>query len=214
MKANVGMTYAVASPVATYTPYSGITYGSGYKVAESRGANVTLETQDGEFYGDDVILDNLVGVIGYNIEFGGSTPRRTTAGRGIYLDRSVLIGILSRLAQIHRRAIRTEAHHTLIGLGIQVSFYKFGLLPHTIFIFLCQENVVAFYTGYRALLVAGSLVARTRNVQLIILFTLQHRRTIAATRIEESHLLDTISSGIFFPIYKVLDVMPRYPIFA
>lgn len=68
MKANVGMTYAVAAPVNSYTQGSAITYGTGYKVGESRGANVTWETEDGEFYGDNAILDVANGVLGYNIE--------------------------------------------------------------------------------------------------------------------------------------------------
>ena len=60
MKANVGMMYAVASLVDAYTPYSGITYGTGFVVSEARGANVTWETEDGEFRGDDVVLDSMV----------------------------------------------------------------------------------------------------------------------------------------------------------
>jgi len=69
MKANVGMSYAVASPVSAYTPYTGITYGTGFVVSEARGANVTWETEDGEFFGDDVVLDIANGVLGYSVEF-------------------------------------------------------------------------------------------------------------------------------------------------
>jgi len=69
MKANVGMTYAVAAPVDSYTPYTGITYDSGFVVSEARGANVTWDTEDGEFFGDDAILDVANGVLGYSLEF-------------------------------------------------------------------------------------------------------------------------------------------------
>ena len=69
MKANVGMRYAVAAEVDTYTPYSGITYDDGFIVSEARGANVTWETEDGEFRGDDIVLDTARGVLGYTIEF-------------------------------------------------------------------------------------------------------------------------------------------------
>lgn len=69
MKANVGMRYAVAALVDTYTPYSGITYDDGFVVCEARGANVTWETEDGEFRGDDVVLDTARGILGYSIEF-------------------------------------------------------------------------------------------------------------------------------------------------
>ena len=69
MKANVGMRYAVAAPVDTYTPYSGITYDDGFVVCEARGASVTWETEDGEFRGDDVVLDTARGILGYSIEF-------------------------------------------------------------------------------------------------------------------------------------------------
>ena len=69
MKANVGMRYAVAAPVATYTPGTSITYSTGFVVSEARGANVTWETEDGEFRGDDVVLDSMIGVLGYTVEF-------------------------------------------------------------------------------------------------------------------------------------------------
>lgn len=69
MKANVGMRYAVAAVVDTYTPYSGITYDDGFVVCEARGANVTWEAEDGEFIGDDVVLDSAKGIIGYSVEF-------------------------------------------------------------------------------------------------------------------------------------------------
>ena len=68
MKANVGMRYAVAAPVDTYTPYSGITYGTGFVVSEARGANINWETEQGEFRGDDVVLDSAVGILGYTLE--------------------------------------------------------------------------------------------------------------------------------------------------
>lgn len=69
MNANTGMAYAVASPISAYTPGSAITYGTGFTVAESRGANVTWETDDGEFYGDNVLLDSVSEVTGGGIEF-------------------------------------------------------------------------------------------------------------------------------------------------
>lgn len=69
MNANTGMAYAVAARVSAYTPYTGITYGTGFQVAESRGANITWETEDGEFYGDNILLDSAKNVIGGEIEF-------------------------------------------------------------------------------------------------------------------------------------------------
>ena len=69
MKANVGMRYAVASVISAYTPYTGITYGTGFVVSEARGANVTWETDDGEFRGDDVVLDTSKTILGYSMEF-------------------------------------------------------------------------------------------------------------------------------------------------
>ena len=69
MKANVGMRYAVAAAVSAYTPYSSITYSTGFVVSEARGASVTWETADGEFRGDDVVLDSDKTILGYDIEF-------------------------------------------------------------------------------------------------------------------------------------------------
>jgi len=69
MKPNVGMLYPVASAVNTYTPYSSITYGTGFVVSEARGADVQWETENGEFYGDDILLDAAKGIVGYTIAF-------------------------------------------------------------------------------------------------------------------------------------------------
>ena len=68
MNANVGMSYAVAAAVDTYTPGSAITYETGFVVGEARGANVTWNAEDSEFYGDDVLLDSDVSPTGYSIE--------------------------------------------------------------------------------------------------------------------------------------------------
>lgn len=69
MKPNVGMNYPVASVISSYTPGSAITYGTGFVVSEARGATVTWETENGEFYGDDVLLDAAKGIVGYTIDF-------------------------------------------------------------------------------------------------------------------------------------------------
>lgn len=69
MKPNVGMNYPVASVINSYTPGSAITYGAGFVVSEARGATVTWETENGEFYGDDVMLDSAKGIVGYTIDF-------------------------------------------------------------------------------------------------------------------------------------------------
>ena len=69
MNANVGMVYPVYAPVATYTPGTSITYGTGAPVAEAVSASVSWERADGHFYGDDVELDSDNGVTGYTISF-------------------------------------------------------------------------------------------------------------------------------------------------
>ena len=69
MKPNVGMVYPVYSPIATYTPGTGITYGTGAVISEARGATLNWDRADGEFYGDDALLDSENGVLGYTIDF-------------------------------------------------------------------------------------------------------------------------------------------------
>ena len=69
MKPNVGMVYPVAALVDTYTEGTGITYQTGFVVAEARGATLTWETNDGEFYGDDVLLDSDKSVLSYTLDF-------------------------------------------------------------------------------------------------------------------------------------------------
>ena len=69
MKANVGMQYPVASAITTYTPGTGVTYGTGFVVSEARGASINWEREDGEFRGDDRRLDSANGVLGYTLDF-------------------------------------------------------------------------------------------------------------------------------------------------
>ena len=69
MKPNVGMVYPVYAPISAYTAGTSITYGTGSVVAEARSATVSWERSDGEFYGDDVLLDSDNGATGYTIEF-------------------------------------------------------------------------------------------------------------------------------------------------
>ena len=69
MKPNIGMVYPVAAPIDSYTAGSGITYEDGFVVADARGATLNWETSDGEFYGDDVLLDVDKGVTGYTLDF-------------------------------------------------------------------------------------------------------------------------------------------------
>lgn len=69
MNANVGMMHPVFAPVSTYTPGTGVTYGTGLVVAEAVSASVNWERSDGRFYGDDAQLDSENGILGYTIDF-------------------------------------------------------------------------------------------------------------------------------------------------
>ena len=84
MKPNVGMQYPVCAPVNTYTPGTSITYSNGSVVGEARGATLNWEREDGEFYGDDKILDTANGILGYTLDFEPSglsdTIRKTLLG--------------------------------------------------------------------------------------------------------------------------------------
>ena len=80
MKPNVGMVYPVAAPVDTYTAGSSLTYDDGFVVSEARGATLTWNTLDGEFYGDDALLDTDNSVTGYTIDFEATGLSDTVRG--------------------------------------------------------------------------------------------------------------------------------------
>ena len=69
MKPNVGMVYPVYAPISAYTPGTGVTYGTGAVVSEARGATLNWDRSDGEFYGDDTLLDSDNGITGYTLDF-------------------------------------------------------------------------------------------------------------------------------------------------
>ena len=106
MKANVGMVYPVAALVDEYTPETSITYENGFVVSEARGANLQWEASDGEFYGDDVLLDNDIEVTGYSIDFEAS---------GLHTGvRATLLGEKSLSDSVYRV---TNAAHPDVGFG-------------------------------------------------------------------------------------------------
>ena len=88
MKPNVGMSYAYAALVDTYTPGTSITYQTPFQVSEARGATVQWESSDGEFYGDDVLLDQDVDIVAYTIDF--ETAGLKSAVRAKVLGETVL----------------------------------------------------------------------------------------------------------------------------
>ena len=69
MKPNVGMVYPVAAAVTGYVPGTSITYATGFVVAEARSATISWEASDGEFYGDDKLLDVDNSKTSYTIDF-------------------------------------------------------------------------------------------------------------------------------------------------
>ena len=69
MKPNVGMVYPVCAPISVYTPGTGVTYSAGKVVAEARSATLNWTRADGEFYGDDALLDTDNGIRGYELDF-------------------------------------------------------------------------------------------------------------------------------------------------
>jgi len=87
MNANVGMVYPVAALVQTYTPGTSISYRNGSNFAEAVSASVSWDRADGEFYGDDVLLDSDNGVLGYTIDFEPSGLSDTA--RGLLLGETV-----------------------------------------------------------------------------------------------------------------------------
>ena len=64
--AYIGMRYLVAAPVTAYTAGSAITYGSGFVVGPAVAANLTYQVNDNSDFGDDVELNNDIGVNGYS----------------------------------------------------------------------------------------------------------------------------------------------------
>ena len=88
MKPNVGMSYAYAALVDTYTPGAGITYDTPFQVSEARGATLNWESSDGEFYGDDVLLDIDTGKTRYTLDF--ETAGLKSAVRAALLGEKVL----------------------------------------------------------------------------------------------------------------------------
>jgi len=90
MNANVGMVCPVAATVATYTAGTGISYNTGKVIAEAVSASLNWNRSDGEFYGDDVLLDSDNGVTGYTLDFEPSGL--TDEARAYLLGETVATG--------------------------------------------------------------------------------------------------------------------------
>ena len=69
MKPNVGMLYPMAAEIDEYVKGTSISYKTPFVVSEARGATLNWEGSDGEFYGDNVLLDSEKGIVGYTLDF-------------------------------------------------------------------------------------------------------------------------------------------------
>lgn len=69
MNANVGMLFPVAAKINSYTAGSAPSYATGKSIGEAVSASVSFDRADGQFYGDDALLDSDNSVMGYSISF-------------------------------------------------------------------------------------------------------------------------------------------------
>ena len=90
MNANVGMVCPVVATVSTYTAGTSISYNTGKVIAEAVSASLNWNRSDGEFYGDDTLLDSDNGVTGYTIDF--EPTGLTDEVRGYMLGETVQTG--------------------------------------------------------------------------------------------------------------------------
>lgn len=66
--ARVGMRHLVFAPIATETPGSAITYGTGVVMGRVVRGTVNWSRNDNPLYGDDVVAENDNGVTGYTLD--------------------------------------------------------------------------------------------------------------------------------------------------
>ena len=109
MNANVGMLHPVAATVATYTKGTGITYTGGTVIAGAKSASLQWERSDGEFYGDDILLDTDNGITGYTLDF--EPTGLTDAARALLLGEVANTGTTSNPYTI------TDAPSPDVGFG-------------------------------------------------------------------------------------------------
>ena len=64
--AYIGMRNPVAAPITAHTDGSAITYGTGMILGPAVAATLTFDTADNPDWGDDVIIDNDIGMNGYS----------------------------------------------------------------------------------------------------------------------------------------------------
>ena len=62
----IGMRYPVAAAVSSHTDGSPISYGTGFVIGNGVEANINIDSADNPDYGDDIIIDNDMGVSGYS----------------------------------------------------------------------------------------------------------------------------------------------------
>ena len=64
--AGIGMRYPVAAKVNSHTDGSAISYDTGFVIGNAVDANLNIEYVDNPDHGDDIVIDNDNGVLGYN----------------------------------------------------------------------------------------------------------------------------------------------------
>ena len=125
-----------------------------------------------------------MGVVGQRV--GGElhlrclAPGRIGAARLHDLRIAGIVGVGGALGEIHLAAIHGEAASALVGVGVESTSHDFGLGPLARVVLLRHEDVARFGARYATQLIPHRLIARRREVELVVIVTIEHGRIVGS----------------------------------
>ena len=103
------------------------------------------------------------------------------------------------MCQKHLALVNREAAGALVEVAVQSRFYLLWLAPFALVVFLREEYVACLCARYARNLVALSLVACRREVELVVLVAEEHGRIVGASRVEDVHFLHCVARAVLLP---------------
>ena len=137
--------------------------------------------------------------VGGDVELVGGAPLSLGARRGVNFNRRGAIGFANDLGEIHGGAIGAEGGHTLVPLGIELAFGRFGARPLALLVLFGEEDVAALGAGDFALGGAGGFLGRRGKENLVAVGAEELRAEVGSARVEHLVEFHVVARALLLP---------------
>ena len=95
-------------------------------------------------------------------------PGSIATSAGVYLGIAWKVGVVSADGQVHCLAVGRKAAGTFLVFAVKFSFCRFGLFPFPFVVFLGEEDVGTFCSGYAVYFFAFCVVSCRGKIERVV----------------------------------------------